>query len=319
MKRVKRFFESFVRNAALVVCIASSLMFLGVGASCSGSTAQMDSSVETDSAQITLEEAKATALKDAELTDSDVTFTKTKTERDNGILLYDIEFCTEDTEYEYEIDASTGEIYNKSVEKLKAGYSAQADSDSHHEVNGDNEQNSAQLPESGSQNQQNSVQPQDGSSSEQISLDAAKNMALSDAGVSSSDAAFTKTKLDYDDGIAVYDIEFYTSTYEFEYEINAATGVILGKSIEQLKGSAGNQADNTQNSDSYIGEDKAKSIAVEHAGLSASDVTFSKVKLENDDGYKVYEIEFYVNSTEYEYKIDASTGTILEYASEWHD
>ncbi|HCT89870.1 MAG TPA: hypothetical protein DF613_00580 [Lachnospiraceae bacterium] len=64
---------------------------------------------------------------------------------------------------------------------------------------------------------------------------------------------------------------------------------------------------------SYIGIDRAKAIAVEHAGFTDNEVSFSKAKLENDDGYTLYEIEFYKDRMEYEYKIHASTGEILEY------
>lgn len=70
---------------------------------------------------------------------------------------------------------------------------------------------------------------------------------------------------------------------------------------------------------SYISIDQAKSIAVGHAGLSLSEVRFSKAKLENDDGYTVYEIEFYKDRMEYEYTINATDGSILEYDSDWDD
>ncbi|MDD6933236.1 MAG: PepSY domain-containing protein, partial [Eubacteriales bacterium] len=42
------------------------------------------------------------------------------------------------------------------------------------------------------------------------------------------------------------------------------------------------------------------------------DVTFTKAKLEKDDGVRKYEIEFRKGGTEYEYEIDAATGAILE-------
>ncbi len=67
---------------------------------------------------------------------------------------------------------------------------------------------------------------------------------------------------------------------------------------------------------SYIGVDRAKSTALSHAGLQAGSVTFTKAKLENDDGMSVYEIEFRKGSTEYEYSIDAYKGTILEWDKE---
>ena len=40
---------------------------------------------------------------------------------------------------------------------------------------------------------------------------------------------------------------------------------------------------------------------------------YSKAKLDDDDGRGVYEIEFYVGNTEYDYKIDAYSGGMIEY------
>lgn len=59
--------------------------------------------------------------------------------------------------------------------------------------------------------------------------------------------------------------------------------------------------------------DKAKSIALNKAGLSASEVTFTKAKLDRDDGVVEYEIEFYKGKTEYEVTINATTGAIIDY------
>ena len=63
----------------------------------------------------------------------------------------------------------------------------------------------------------------------------------------------------------------------------------------------------------YITKDKAKAIALQHAGLNESEVRIKKVKLDYDDGRADYEIEFRKGRTEYEYKIDAVDGTILEF------
>ena len=54
----------------------------------------------------------------------------------------------------------------------------------------------------------------------------AKQIALERAGVSSSKADFVKVQLDYDDGVRIYDVEFYAGDYEYEFEINARTGAI---------------------------------------------------------------------------------------------
>ena len=63
----------------------------------------------------------------------------------------------------------------------------------------------------------------------------------------------------------------------------------------------------------YIGEAKAKEIALKHAGLSSSKVTFRPVKLDWEDGRQVYEVEFYSGNKEYDYEIDAASGSILSY------
>lgn len=71
--------------------------------------------------------------------------------------------------------------------------------------------------------------------------------------------------------------------------------------------------------DADIDMDEVKNIAASHAGFSVSEVVFSKVKLEKEHRRMVYEIEFYKDSMEYEYEIDAKTGDIIEYNSEWDD
>ncbi|MCL1880485.1 MAG: PepSY domain-containing protein [Actinomycetia bacterium] len=59
-----------------------------------------------------------------------------------------------------------------------------------------------------------------------------------------------------------------------------------------------------------IGEAKAKAIALQHAGLAASKVTFVRCHLDYDDGRQEYEVEFYSGNVEYDYEIDALTGAI---------
>lgn len=144
-------------------------------------------------------------------------------------------------------------------------------------------------------------------------IDAAKAAALADAGLAESDVTFTKEKLDWDDGIAVYDIEFLTADTEYDYEIDAATGAVLDKSAELLRP---NESPG-QAIDAGIGVESAKEIAAAHAGLSKEEAFFTKAELELEHGRFEYEIEFYHNRIEYEYTIDAATGAILEYESEY--
>ena len=132
--------------------------------------------------------------------------------------------------------------------------------------------------------------------------------------MSDSDVTFKKTELDHSHGTQVYDIEFYTSDTKYDYEIDASNGTVLEKNIEQFQIQT-NPTDSaiSSSSNDYIGVDRAKEIALNHAQMNESDVQFAKAKLENDDGGVEYEIEFYSGRIEYDYTIDAVSGNIIEY------
>lgn len=60
-----------------------------------------------------------------------------------------------------------------------------------------------------------------------ISADRAKQIALNDAGVKEANAVFLRANLDWDDGRMKYEVEFYSGTTEYDYDIDAVTGAIL--------------------------------------------------------------------------------------------
>lgn len=66
----------------------------------------------------------------------------------------------------------------------------------------------------------------------------------------------------------------------------------------------------------YIGEDRAKELALGHARVSASAASRWEVELDYDDGRMIYELEFYADGVEYEYEIDAIEGTIHKHEQE---
>ena len=68
-----------------------------------------------------------------------------------------------------------------------------------------------------------------------------------------------------------------------------------------------------------ISADTAKSLALEHAGLNASEVTFVKAELGKDDGRWEYDVEFRAGNMEYDYEIDADSGKILKSEKDWDD
>lgn len=73
------------------------------------------------------------------------------------------------------------------------------------------------------------------------------------------------------------------------------------------------QSESVNNTEHKITEDKAKEIALEHASVNSDQVTFMTSELEIEDGMEVYDIEFYVNNIEHNYKIDVNTGKIISY------
>lgn len=322
MIKIKKFFETPKKAILSSVCIVAALAVLGGGSVLAANAAAKSSAIGETSAQ-------NYAFVDAGVDPASATILKTEFDFDDGHFVYDIEFVANGYEYDYQVKSSDGTILKRELDPIGAVLTGQGtvqnqtqDSSVQNQTQNSDAQNQAQ--DSSAQNQtQNSATESAAANSQQasaqISLDDAKNAALSDAGLSASDVTYTKDRLDYDDGISVYDIEFYTSNQSYDYEIDANTGAIRQKSVESFQSAAGTTAGTTsgnQASGSYIDVEEAKSIALNHAGFSASDVTFSKTKLEVDDGYTCYEIEFYYGRTDYDYKIDAVSGTVLEFDAE---
>ena len=69
----------------------------------------------------------------------------------------------------------------------------------------------------------------------------------------------------------------------------------------------------TTAAESYIGVERAKEIALKDAGLSASQVSFVRAGLDWDNGRMEYEVEFWKDNVEYDYEIDAATGSVVSY------
>ena len=236
---------------------------------------------------ISIEDAKQIAFAHAKIAQSGVTFIKAKLDTEDGRQVYDIEFYSGNTEYDYEIDAISGEI-----------------------VSSDMDIENYTIPD------QTAAQPNN--TAGDIGIEKAKEIAMSHAGVSPGSVSFVKAKLDTEDGVKVYDIEFHSSNVEYDYEINSATGAIVSFDQDIENYAIPTQpAAPTQAASSGISVDKAKQIALSHAGVSGA--SFTKVKLDTDDGVRVYEIEFKVGNVEYEYEINASSGAIISSSSEVDD
>ena len=144
-----------------------------------------------------------------------------------------------------------------------------------------------------------------------IGAERAKSIALSHASLAETAVFDLDCQLDYEYGRMVYEVDFDANGAEYEYEIDAKSGDILLFEIER-NGAKQQGGSMTQESAGYIGDEKAKSIALSNAGLTAASVTGLISELDSDDGAAVYEVEFIYGGYEYEYKIDAKSGAIIE-------
>ena len=262
------------------IAVCGALVISGV----SFSMSQADAS--TSAALIGMGKGADIALSNAGLKENQVNDLTAKYRTENGLSFYTVTFTSGSYTYEYRLNAVDGSI-------LQADRNA---------VTQETETGTT----TGSQT----------TTTKKITKAKAKSIALKHAGVSASKATFVKAKLDYEDGRRVYEIEFYSGNTEYDYEILASNGKIISydKDIENYKIPRKNTSSST-----YIGKAKAKSIALKDAGVSASSATFTKTKLDYEDGIRVYEIEFYTNSAEYEYEINARTGKIRDVDVEHFD
>ena len=253
--------------------------------------------------KLSAEAAKTAALKAAGVQQAE--FEKAELYEKQGTYIYNVIMTAGGVRYTCEIEAYTGEVL--------ALYS----------------QSAAQGHVSGGQT----------NASGGIDEQAALKIAYQDAGVSASDVKLVKCELDYDDGRQEYEIEFYFSGREYDYEIDAESGAILGREVDydsddwftwdftgrnesgqnaqggsQGQGSSqsGSQG-SSQGQSGVIDKNRALEAAFAHAGVSSSDVYDLECEYDYDDGRGEYEIEFSCGGWEYEYKIDAQSGQVLEW------
>ena len=145
-----------------------------------------------------------------------------------------------------------------------------------------------------------------------------KNKALSIAAAAFSrdladEIRYSEVDAELDESPAQYEVEITGQKgEEIEYKIDAYTGTILESKREtEDKASA---AQPTASGD--IGHAKAKSIALNHAGVSESKAYDMEIELDEEDGMLVYEVEFKSGGMEYSYEIDAATGAIVKQEAE---
>jgi uncharacterized membrane protein YkoI len=155
-----------------------------------------------------------------------------------------------------------------------------------------------------------------------IGTDKAMDIAAAAFGkASTAKMAYSAVDPELDESPAHYEVEIKSQTgEEFEYKIDAYTGAILESKREAADGTEVPVVQPSKPAASGdIGYAKAKSVALNHAGLSENKAYDMEIELDDEDGTLVYEVEFKSGNMEYSYEINAATGAILKHEAELDD
>ena len=142
------------------------------------------------------------------------------------------------------------------------------------------------------------------------------------AGTTALDSVTAEVDSELDESPAHYEVELRTAWGEFEYLVDAYTGKVLSGQKDLLATApAGDEAakPTAPSGGADIGHAKAKSIALNHAGVSENEAYDMEIELDDEDGTLVYEVEFKSGNMEYSYEINAATGAILKHETEIDD
>ena len=279
------------------VAFALAMTLTGCRDNAAASIPQQSSQEQTkeQTQMIPMEEAQEAALKAADIEAADADISATTLSEVAGVACYKVEFTSGEYAYSYTINAETGAVMEMSSQEQNAQASGTqtevADSAAPAPA-----QTSAAAP------------AQNATGTGTVDEAAAQKIALEHAGVKAADATITKSKLDYEDGRQVYDIEWYAGGAKYDYEIAADTGEIISSAYEEK----------TMGADSRnvtVSEADAKKTALDRVS-GATDKNLYEWKLDYEDGHPEYEGKIIYGGTEYEFTIDASTGSVMEWDAE---
>ena len=258
------------------------------GSTGAGAATALDSFTSTgtasQSAYIGSDAALSAALRHAGVSSSGATLLKSQFDYEDSRMVYEVEFLAGQTKYEYDIDASTGDV---------VAY-------------------------------QQETRPTQSASGTDIGSAAAQSAALSHAGFSQSQVTGLRAVPDFDDGIYSYEVEFWVGSTEYDYDIDGYTGGVISFEVKTHTGyvSSGGSASAGGNGSSPsagdIGSAEAQATALSHAGLTESQVTGLRTTRDYDDGRLEYDVEFWNGTTEYDYTINGATGAVISFDTEIH-
>lgn len=287
------------------ILTGTALMLAAALTGCSNTPTANQPQSSQQASYISMDAAQSAALDAASIAAADANFSATTLDDVAGITCYKIEFSAGGYDYAYSINAESGEVLEASYHE-QAGAAALPDGSTGTTTT----QPSTTKPNVGAVTtapaQTNT--PNTNTSTGAVDEAKAQEIALAHAGVKAADATITKSKLDYDDGRQIYEIEWYANGAKYDYEIAVATGEIVNSGYEaKTVVGTGNSA--------TVSEATAKQTALARVS-GATEKDIYEWKLDYDDGRPEYEGKIIYGGTEYEFTIDATSGTITEWDAE---
>ncbi|HIS51039.1 MAG TPA: PepSY domain-containing protein [Candidatus Gallacutalibacter pullistercoris] len=243
------------------------------------------------SSDIGLEKAKSLVLQKI----PGATITEIKLDVDDGVRKYEGEAILNSVEYEFEIKASDG-TFLKWEEEKKQSSAANTNTNN----NNSNNNNTTAQPTT-KPTTKPTAKPTTKPSS--ITMDDARNLVLNKV----SGATITQLEVDYEDGRKVYEGEAYKGNIEYEFEIDASTGKFI--KWEQDVMDDDDRDDKPADSSGLITEAKAREVVLNKLPGG----TIVSIELDEDDGIYTYEGEVRKDGVEYEFTVNAKTGSIIEW------
>lgn len=260
---------------------------------------------------IGIDAAKEAALSDAGVSADGAEFSTAGLDSRNGVFYYVVDFTENGVNYEYDIDALTGVVIERAKTPAAGGQgeagteTAPGTPAAASGTAAPDGETAAQVPASTSP-----AGSQETGSGGPITEAEARAIALSQAGLTEADVRFIESKKDRHDGQSVFEVEFDALTgEEYSYDIREADGAIVSYDYDSDRNPSVNSSGSGMLSEDQIRETVLSRVP----GASAADV---RLWLDEDDDRYQYEGQLVWDGMEYEFKIDAYSGSVLEWEAD---
>lgn len=174
----------------------------------------------TEQPYIGADAAAEAALKHSKLSEKNVELSSVLLLEQNGMMLYEVKFSSKDYQYEYYIDSRSARV--ESWRKTPAAEDIPADA-------------AAASAEVKSTEPPAATAAPDKNVTVLIGEEQAKNLAMGHAAISESDISRISCELELEGLSLIYSVDMKTKLMEYDYEIDAISGEIVGFEVEHLK------------------------------------------------------------------------------------